>query len=286
MISPADGALGVYGAVGDACAGRRHGFARRRARLAARFARFRGAGDDVVAASWYAGLLAETGLVLVDVPEGASAGLQALALADFPLHGAHLAAAIPGLPARAADIVRWHREHEDGTGFPDALRWDGVPADASAVGIVHAFLSVLESDEGAGAPAEAAFALSAESGRRFSVRLVTAFREFVTRDPDVAAEDDGESPGIAEAAADDAALIALLAERVSARRGASDRATRLGPLAVILEAATRRDRDAHAEDAAANVAAVAERVAASVPHYAADARSVAAAYAARAGAPT
>jgi len=184
-----DGALAVYSAVGDAFAGRRIGFGRRRAALAANFARHRGRDDDAVAASWVAGLLAEIGLLAgpkADEPEGEGAVEEAgpLAAADVALHGAHLVAAIPGLPPGAADIVRWHREHDDGTGVPDGLRWDGIPADAAALGIAHAFVAAVEDPEEPRDPTEALFGIAAECGRAFRIELVRAFREFVASAPD------------------------------------------------------------------------------------------------------
>jgi len=116
---------------------------------------------------------------------------------DAPLHGAHLVAALPGLPAGAADLVRWHRERDDGTGFPDRLRWDGIPADAAALGIVHAFLDLVEDPHEPRAPEEAVFAITAESGRAFAVELVRAFREFLAATP----EGWDASPSVALAAA-------------------------------------------------------------------------------------
>src|ERR1700736_6368605 len=91
----ADGVLGLYSAGGDAFAGRRLGFGRRRATLAARFARHRNAAD--VTANWVAGALAEIGLIAGVVPADATPALRLHALADAPLHGAHLAAALPGV---------------------------------------------------------------------------------------------------------------------------------------------------------------------------------------------
>ena len=106
----ADGVLGLYSAVGDAFAGRKLGFGRRRAALAARFARHRGTGDSGVAASWLAGALAEIGLIGVVVAPDATPPARLHAFADAPLSGAHIVAAFPGLPSQAADLVRWHRE--------------------------------------------------------------------------------------------------------------------------------------------------------------------------------
>ncbi|HTD38800.1 MAG TPA: HD domain-containing phosphohydrolase [Candidatus Limnocylindrales bacterium] len=184
-----DGALAVYSAVGDAFAGRRIGFGRRRAALAANFARNRGRDDEAVAASWVAGLLAEIGLLAgpkADKPEGEGALEEAgpLATADVALHAAHLVAAIPGLPRGAADIVRWHREHDDGTGVPDGLRWDGIPADAAALGIAHAFVAAVEDPEEPRDATEALFGIAAECGRAFRIELVRAFREFIASAPD------------------------------------------------------------------------------------------------------
>jgi hypothetical protein len=211
--SPEDGALGLYGAVGDALAGRSPGFGRRRAALAARFARHRGLADEVVAANWYAGLLAEVGHIAVVIPPNAGERQRTLALADAPLYGARLVRTVPGIPPHAADIVRWHREHDDGTGFPDRLRWDGIPADAGSLGIVAAFLSQTEDPEEPRGPEEALFAILRESGRQFRVELVRVFREFIAQ-AGAGWEVPAEPPADAF---DDAALLALLAERLDQR---------------------------------------------------------------------
>jgi hypothetical protein len=238
MISPADGALGLYGAVGDACAGRRFGFARRRADVAARFARHRGAGDDAVAASWCAGLLAETGLAVVAGPAVAD-GTPAPAPVDFPLYGAWLAGALRGLPPRTSDLIRWHREHDDGTGFPDALRWDGIPPDAAGVGVAHAFVAALEDPHEPRDPGEALFALMAESGRRFSVGLLRSFQAFLVGSGDgwdVPDDPAGVEPDAGEA-------LALLAARIDAREPATEgRAERRAALAGALAERLGRDR--------------------------------------------
>ncbi|MEA2718292.1 MAG: hypothetical protein QOJ39_156, partial [Candidatus Eremiobacteraeota bacterium] len=246
----ADGALGLYSAVGDAFAGRRLGFGRRRAALAARFARHRGGDDAAAAASWTAGALADIGLIDVVLPANASPRARLLALADAPYNGARLIASLPGVPGRAADIVRWHREHDDGTGVPDRLRWDGIPADAAALGIAHAFLEAVEDPEGPRGPAEALFAIVAESGRKFKVELVRSFREFITaaaeswdeplesaiQRPGDDARTSADDDAAAAARRDDGALAALAA-RIDARDS---------------ETAGRSERLA---DAAANLAA-------------------------------
>jgi hypothetical protein len=146
------------------------------------------------------------------LPPGASPRAQVLLLADAPLYGARIVAGLPGLPAHASDIVRWHREHDDGTGFPDRLRWDGIPADAASLGIANAFVEAIEDPEEPRDAAEALFAILADNGRRFRVELVRAFREFIVLTP---AWDERWEPVLP--AADDDALLAGLAEMLDAR---------------------------------------------------------------------
>jgi hypothetical protein len=225
-VDLADGALGLYSAVGDAFAGRRLGFGRRRAAVAARFARRRGRDDAVVAASWFAGALADVGLIAIALPTDVGSQQRTLAYADVPLHGSRIVATFPSAPPSASDIVRWHREHDDGTGIPDRLRWDGIPADAAALGIVHAFLEAVEDPEEPRDGVEAVFALAAESGRRFAVDLVRSFREFVL----AGAWDEPVDLGLAPIDEDEA--IRLLAHRIDARdartEGRSERLATLG----------------------------------------------------------
>ena len=41
--------------------------------------------------------------------------------------------------AEAASIIRWHHEHMDGTGYPDGLRGEAIPAAARIIAVVDAF---------------------------------------------------------------------------------------------------------------------------------------------------
>jgi hypothetical protein len=260
MNDAAGGALGLYSAVGDAFAGRRLGFGRRRAALAARFARHRGGDDRNVAANWVAGALAEIGLVEVVIGPDATAQQQVLALADAPLHAARIVGALPGLPPGAADTVRWHREHDDGTGVPDRLRWDGIPNDAAALGIAQAFLEAVEDPDEPREATEAVFAIVAESGRRFRIELVRAFREFVSTAPE-----DWDGPlDVAVSALDADRACAELAARIDARDSrTAGRSERLAELAGTL--AGRLDLDpAHAGRLSRLLAL--GRAAADVPH--------------------
>jgi HD-GYP domain-containing protein (c-di-GMP phosphodiesterase class II) len=297
-VDLADGALGLYSAVGDAFAGRRLGFGRRRAAIAARFARRRGRDDAAVTATWFAGTLADIGLLAIALPTDAAQQQRTLAYADAPLHGARIVAAFPSAPPRASDIVRWHREHDDGTGTPDRLRWDGIPGDAAALGIVDAFLATLEDPDEPRASEEAAFVLEAESGRRFAIDLVRSFREFVL------AGGWDEPVDIPLPPLDDDEAIRLLAARIDARdsrtEGRSERLATLGRalakrldldpdrtarLARLLalgratEPVPQDDFDPFsrfARDARAGLAQRAGAIAGAVPRYAADAPHLAA----------
>jgi hypothetical protein len=212
MNSAPDGVVGLYSAVGDALAGRSLGFGRRRAALAARFALQRGVGEDLLGAVWVAGALADIGLLGVVPPPGADQHVRLLFEADAPLHGARIVAGMAGLPARAADTLRWHAEHDDGTGIPDRLRWDGIPTEAAALGIAHAFLAAMEDPDGPRAAPEALFTVIGESGRLYRVELVRAFREFVASVP---TWDQPFDPDVRPT--DEAALLADLVVRLDAR---------------------------------------------------------------------
>ncbi|HTJ27372.1 MAG TPA: HD domain-containing phosphohydrolase [Candidatus Limnocylindria bacterium] len=211
---PTDGVFALLSAVGDGFAGHRLGFGLRRAAVAARFARHRGGDEGALAANWIAGALAEIGNLDVLIPPDAGERIRLLAYADAPVHGARFVAALPGMPPGAADMIRWHREHEDGTGYPDRLRWDGIPADAAALGIVNAFLEAVEDPAEPREPNEALFTLFTGSGRRFRVELVRAFHAFVMSEPGF-----DEPLGPALPALDEDAVLDLLATRIDVRDG-------------------------------------------------------------------
>ena len=210
----ASGALGVFAAVGDAYAGRRLGFARRRAALAAAYARHCGEDAAGVAGAFVAGLLADTGLIDAVPPDDASERIRLRVAGDAPLYGARLAASLPGIPPTASDRIRWHRERYDGTGTPDRLRWDGIPETAAALGMAHAFTELLDNGEGPADPNEAIFALMAESGRAFRVESLRAFRAFILASSGLGAD---PGPIALDPLLDDDAHLATIAERIDRR---------------------------------------------------------------------
>ena len=165
---------------------------------------------------------------------------------------------------------------------------------------MHAFLEAIEDSDEPRGPEEALFTVMAESGRRFRIELVKAFREFVTANPA-----SWDAPlAIAVAEPDDEPALAALAARVDARDprspGRSERLAglagtlaarldldpkRAGRLARLLALGRAADAIAHDDfdplsrlardrrDAIANRAAA---IAASVPRYEADAPYLAA----------
>jgi response regulator RpfG family c-di-GMP phosphodiesterase len=171
-------AVRLLSAIGDTLSGHGLGFGMRVATVAANFAMHRGCSPETVAASYFAGALHAIGCVRAPLRAPASERERAIEQWDVPVHGARIIAAMPGLPPATADYVRWHRESFDGTGYPDRLRWNGIPPAAMAINVVRAFVEGLESNGEHASPAEAFFALAGASGQTFSVTAVHEFRTF------------------------------------------------------------------------------------------------------------
>jgi HD-GYP domain-containing protein (c-di-GMP phosphodiesterase class II) len=171
-------AVRLLSAIGDTLGGHGLGFGMRVATVAANFAAHRGCPPDMIAASFYAGAL--HGIGAVRSPIGRTLGERDTAIVswDVPVHGARIVAAMNGLPPATSDYIRWHREAFDGTGYPDRLRWNGIPHAAMAVNAVRAFVEALESNGEYASPAEALFALVGDTGKTFSIQIVREFRAF------------------------------------------------------------------------------------------------------------
>lgn len=93
---------------------------------------------------------------------------RAMALRDVPAEGARLCDRLKALPANTADIVRWQAERWDGTGYPDQLRWGGIPGAAQLLHIASLFVTFAE-------PEEALLAITAETGRAFAPEQTRSF---------------------------------------------------------------------------------------------------------------
>jgi response regulator RpfG family c-di-GMP phosphodiesterase len=139
---------------------------------------------------------------------------------DVPAEGARICERIAALPAAAADIVRWQFESWDGTGFPDQLRWSGIPKAAQLLHIAQAYVAIADPDE-------ALTAITAESGRTYAPEQARTFTMWFHMNggeieplavPHAALAGDKTSP---------ADLLALLAERIDAHNGTPGRAQRI-----------------------------------------------------------
>jgi len=235
-------AVRLLSAIGDALSGHGLGFGMRVASVAANFAAHRGCDPEMTAASFYAGALHGIGTVRTPLQRPASERDQTIVHWDVPVHGARIVAALRGLPSATSDYVRWHCESFDGTGYPDRLRWNGIPHAAMAINAVRAFVEALESNGDSASPAEALFALVGETGRTFSVQIVREFREFFAYNPETF-----ETPAeIAwdASAFDPFASISMLCTEIDARDERTlGRGERLATLAAAMANACGEDAE-------------------------------------------
>ena len=233
-------AVRLLSAIGDTLGGHRLGFGMRVATIAANFAAQRGCPADIIAASFYAGALHAIGAVRTPISRDLSERETAIVGWDVPVHGARIVAALGGLPPATADYIRWHRESFDGTGFPDRLRWNGIPHAAMAINAVRAFVEALESNGDYASPAEALFALVGDTGKIFSIRIVREFRTFFAERSETfeaPAEIAWETTGF-----DPAAAVATLCAAIDARDDRTHgRGTRLAEIAAAMSAAIGLD---------------------------------------------
>ncbi|MDP9023964.1 MAG: hypothetical protein M3N13_01135 [Candidatus Eremiobacteraeota bacterium] len=144
---------------------------------------------------------------------------------DIPAQGARICATIEAVPEDTADLIRWQAECWDGTGWPDQLRWHGIPHCAQ-------FLALAESYARAGDPEEALGAIGMQSGRAFSPE---ATRTFVTWFHSTGG-DVTECPFPLEALRDGTttaeALLDEIADRVDSHNGVSGRWRRVEALSL------------------------------------------------------
>jgi response regulator RpfG family c-di-GMP phosphodiesterase len=87
---------------------------------------------------------------------------------DVPARGARFCASVTALPVETSDMVRWQSECWDGTGFPDQLRWHGIPQSAQLLALADFYIHASD-------PEEALGAIGMESGRAFGPDHTRAF---------------------------------------------------------------------------------------------------------------
>jgi response regulator RpfG family c-di-GMP phosphodiesterase len=163
--------LAFYGALGDVICGNPTGFAARKAATAASIAEVAHVDDVTRDAIYFAGLLHAVGALGNTAYRKGERLTERLALTerwDIPAQGARICETIVAMPAETSDIVRWQAECWDGTGYPDQLRWFGIPRSAQLLAVADAYLRAADPDEALGA-------IGLQSGRAFGPETVRAF---------------------------------------------------------------------------------------------------------------
>jgi len=142
---------------------------------------------------------------------------------DVPCQGARVCQEIAALPAATADFVRWQAECWDGTGYPDQLRWHGIPGPAVLVALADTAARAADPEEALATIAlQAGRAFGPDSGRIFTMWYHT-----------FGGEAEPAEPPLAALRADDAATAALfdrIAERIDAHNGVAGRWQRIARL--------------------------------------------------------
>jgi response regulator RpfG family c-di-GMP phosphodiesterase len=234
------GVLAFYGAVGDAACGNRLGFAHSKACTAVSLARVAGCDAGECDALYFAGVLHAIGALgnpAYRKGERLSERLARMESWDSPALGARVCAQIAALPAQTADLVRWQAECWDGTGYPDQLRWHGIPQNAMLLALADAFVRAAD-------PEEALATVAMESGRAYGPDAVRTFTMWFhttgAQAEDVAPPLEalrGANPAGTEALLDD------LADRIDAHNGVPGRWRRIARLANAAAAIAQLDPD-------------------------------------------
>jgi response regulator RpfG family c-di-GMP phosphodiesterase len=228
-----------FGAAGDAAASNPPGFARRKASVAHSLAAVAELDDPQRDAIYFAGLLHAVGAFGASARQSEPLGERAsrASLWDIPSDGARICANIPALPPDTADIVRWQSEWWDGTGYPDQLRWHGIPQAAVMLGISDAYLRAADVED-------ALVSIVGQSGRRFgpdAARTFTMWYHITGGEPD-AAEMPIHALGVTDATTAEA-LLDDIADRVDAHIGVPGRWQRVDRLAADTAAALQLGED-------------------------------------------
>lgn len=218
--------LMFFGSVADFAAGASAEDGERIASLADGMARQAGLAQEECDALYFAARLRNAGaLGNPAFAKGEPLPERTLTMArwDVPADGARICEQIAALPAETAEVVRWQAECWDGTGFPDQLRWSGIPKTAQLLHIAQAFVEIADPDE-------ALSAITAESGRTYApeqARTFTMWFHMHGGEIELAA-----LPHAALAAGKTTpdSILALVAQRIDAHNGTPGRAHRIAAL--------------------------------------------------------
>lgn len=163
--------LSWYGAVSDAAMGNPSGFAVRKASLAVALAAMAQCDAATSDALFFAGLLHASGAIgsaAYRKGESLSERVARMERWDVPARGARFCASLGVLPVETSDMVRWQSECWDGTGYPDQLRWHGIPQSAQLLALADLYLRAAD-------PEEALGTIGLEAGRSFGPEHVRTF---------------------------------------------------------------------------------------------------------------
>ena len=103
-------------------------------------------------------------------------------MARHPDIGAHIINTAKGME-ESARIIRHHHERYDGTGYPDGLKGEAIPAGARIVAIADAYEEMVSRRVYADgiAPQEALLELIRGKGTQYDPDLVDCFVELMTK---------------------------------------------------------------------------------------------------------
>lgn len=145
----------------------------------------------------------------------------AMQLSDVPADGARLCERFGALPALTADLVRWQSEAWDGTGFPDQLRWHGVPKAAQLLSIAKKYVEMAD-------PEEAFATILAHGGREFGPEMTRAFVMWYHTNAGEIENRPFPADALNETRTHVSEVLQILGERIDAHNGTQGRWERVG----------------------------------------------------------
>jgi response regulator RpfG family c-di-GMP phosphodiesterase len=220
--------LAWYGALGDAVIGNPPGFAVRKASLAYAFCEIANLSEAERKAAYFAGLLHAVGAIgnaAFRKGERLPERQARMESWDIPAQGARFCEELLALPAETADMVRWQAECWDGTGFPDQLRWHGIPIAAQMLGLADTFLRQAD-------PEEALGYIGMNSGRAFSPDAARTFTMWFHMNAGEVATLPIPSDALRDEGPDAAEMLDDMADRIDAHNGVDHRWRRVADLAL------------------------------------------------------
>jgi response regulator RpfG family c-di-GMP phosphodiesterase len=215
--------LSFFGSVADHAAGLAPGTGERIAAVATGLAHTAGLDANERSALYFAARLRNAGVFgnpAFAKGESLSEREAMIARWDIPAQGARICEQIAVLPKETADIVRWQAECWDGTGYPDQLRWTGIPQIAQLLHIAERYVS-------AGEPDDAFAAVSVESGRTFAPAQVRTFTMWFHTNGGEPEPVEPPFDSLTPAGTVPRDIVVMLAQQIDRHNGTPERAERI-----------------------------------------------------------